>query len=1027
MRKIQYLSLASVALTIAACSQTPSGAGKDPAQKAVNGQLEVIVQGVAQAPISVIGTSGSVFSGAVTGTKDLSLPAGKYYVDGLPSAGFRDPSPTAVTVAANQTVKAYLPYVATPAASGNVAKIVITAVSDPSGALPSNAERNQPKPVTLYAAQTEEPVVVQVKATDSSGNPVANANVVVNLTELFGDHVAIIRGAATDMIGAMSAGGVKALSFRDGIMTDASGVATFTLFATYGAAAGDISGQLLLFNQPAKIVVAAENANNTSVLNEFKVFFYNIAHLYWLDEGMNENFTGQRSGKVFGLTNLFKPLAQDNLSMGDVAVNTLHSGTRLYQKQPHNLVADSGMFSFTYALDNTAKTHFVNGTYASVIHSDANGVPDIVSNPLSGMIVVAPNDNLGLKNLPITANVKVQMFAYATYGSEGAYQFPLKDFTISKTWVGSYLSITKNVDHHVLTWAGPEHHLAFVANPALPEPNTLNDSHTLASSNDPAVVAGSVFTSKVTLTIKNEGSAPVYNVTLADALPAELGAITSTATPPGATYDSITHVITWNDQNTGLPAFNTLAPGASITGTFQVYLRQKPGFAMDQAAFQKALGYEVKPTIMTAGQAYPDPYSVVNGDKLNDVTGTWFTGAPFNAGGWQAKVDFDGNAHAADVIINGVRPIFTLNKTITYPHTSPASVGDVIYYHINAVNTERTNVGDPYHALSLAYPAEFDSTLGRDNPYGRNVRLTDVFDNGLDYVSASPATQTEDETSAVSGSFAPNTYLDKGIYWDLAPLMLGGDSLSADLQLRADLPNITMFALKTLSPALRQIQDPGWQNCAYLDADNLNQPPMDRLSEAMQPWQTERRPWGDMRAPYNVLTYGLQSCIAISVIQPLQPLLEPTLRGEFTSNVPLGTIDQTVRVGDHYFLQYVIKNNGEAQAQNVVASINLSNLDGTSDHVAFTDMTTGDYLVERSNDGVTWTLDNTVHPTSVGAESVAFPALNIDSGRYVIYIVPVTATSVGTELSTAAETYSNHGTQLDPLISTDTTTVGAAF
>ncbi|HEX2864777.1 MAG TPA: hypothetical protein VHN99_09425, partial [Deinococcales bacterium] len=747
---VRYSFLTSVALIVAACGQTPQGNGGG--QQAQNGLLEVVVQGVAQAPITVSGASGAVFSGAVSGTKDLTLPAGAYFVDGAPTSGFRDPSPLSVTVGANQTVKAFVPYQAAPPPSGNVASVTIQSVTDASGALPTAWEGNSNavKPVGLYAAQTEEPVVVRVLATDAAGAPVANANVVVNLSELFGDHVAIIRGAATSMLGTMSKSAVKPLAFRDGITTDASGVATFTLFATYGASPASLESELLMFNQPAKIVVAAENGNATSVLNEFKVFFYNITHLYFT-EGNSEQYTGQRLGKTFTLTNLFKPLTVTDLTHGDSLVNTFTGGVSLYQKQPRTRIGDSmdsllpdgGTFLMTYTLDDTTHFHFVPGSFGTVLKSDASGNPMVVANGLNGQIKIAPNDGLGLTSLPLTANVHVQLWVSAFYGDEGnsisngvppfdgtttgtaaPYWFALKDFTIHKTWIGSYLSIAKTIDHHVLTWAGPEHHLAFVADPAHPEVNTLNNSHTLASSNDPAVAAGSVFTSTVTLTLKNQGNDPVYNVTLADALPAELGVITSTAVPSGATYDSNTHVITWNDQNTGLPIFNTLAPGASITATFQVYLRQKPGFAMDPAAYQKALGYQVKPIILGGGR-YPDPYAVVNGDKINDVTGTWFSGAPLGQGGWQAKVDFDGNLHSADAIVNGVRPIYTLDKTITYQPTVPASVGDVIYYHIHAVNTERTNAGEPYAALAAQYPNEFDSTLGRDNPYGRNVRITD--------------------------------------------------------------------------------------------------------------------------------------------------------------------------------------------------------------------------------------------------------------------------------------------------------------
>uniref|UniRef100_UPI00301DEB53 hypothetical protein n=1 Tax=Staphylococcus aureus TaxID=1280 RepID=UPI00301DEB53 len=92
----------------------------------------------------------------------------------------------------------------------------------------------------------------------------------------------------------------------------------------------------------------------------------------------------------------------------------------------------------------------------------------------------------------------------------------------------------KTVDHHVLTWAGPEHHLNVLSDG---RPKNRQD-YTLDAANDPAVAPGSVFTATYTITITNAGTAPAYNVTLADALPAEIGVLTTTANPAGATYDA---------------------------------------------------------------------------------------------------------------------------------------------------------------------------------------------------------------------------------------------------------------------------------------------------------------------------------------------------------------------------------------------------------------------------------------------------------------------------------------------------------
>ena len=1044
---LSLVALTSMALGIAACNQTPSPSKtpNTPTPPAVNGTLQLVLQGIPQASVNVAGKSGAVFSAAVTGLKDLSLPAGMYYVDGAPTAGFTDPTPMAVTVASGQTVKAFLPYTVNAAPTAAVKSVMVQSVTDTSGALPMNLEKNPPKPVSLYAAQTEEPVVVRVMARDAAGAPVANANVVVSLTEMFGDHVAIIRGAATSMIGSMSQSRVAPLAFRDGIISDANGVATFTLFATYGAAISnltDIPSIVMLFNQPAKIVVAAENVDNTSVLNEFKVFFYNIAHLSWMNEKGLEVYTGQRLGKTFQVTNLFKPLTPDNLVAGDPTLNTYADTAVVYEKQPHNLLSKFnnalGLMHFEYALDNSAKTHFVDGSYGSVISRDANGMPSVVSAPLGWNVKVMPNDGIGLKNLPLSTSIKTTLVVTPTYGQD-TYPFPLKDFTVTKTWVGSYLSITKNVDHHVLTWAGEQHHLRFIADPANPEPKTNQEYFTLAGSDDPAITPGSVFTSKMTVTIKNTGSAPVYNVTIADALPAELGILPGTArvttsnlqaasiSVVGSTYDSINHVVTWNDQNTGVQAFNTLAAGASISVDFQVYLRQKPGFQMDATACRLAYNYQVKP-IIPCGTAYSDPYAVFNGNQPNDVTGTWFTGAPLGQGGWEAKVDFAGEAFKTDVVINGVRPEFSLAKTLTYPAnvspTNPMRVGDVAYYNIKAVNVDLTGSGQIYNALALAYPNEFTNNAGqRDNPYGRNVRLTDVFDKGLDFISASPISAT----GTTAGGETPHQFLDKGIFWDLVPQMGGADTLSADLQLRADLPSTTTFALRTygatpvcLGPTCSV--DPAWYNCAYLDADNLNQPARLENQPAMT-WQLEKRPWISDRADkYHNLSYGLRSCVPLYVILEGKALLEPTLRGEYLTNIPLQTIDQDIYANTDFFIQYVIRNNGGVAALDLQASMKFDSLGG-GHHLKFANKTASDYLVLRSNDSLVWTLDTTVAPTVINDFDVTFSKTTLNSGRYIIYIAPVHAVMAGTEQTTATETYSNHDGQVDPLSSTDTTTV----
>jgi hypothetical protein len=61
--------------------------------------------------------------------------------------------------------------------------------------------------------------------------------------------------------------------------------------------------------------------------------------------------------------------------------------------------------------------------------------------------------------------------------------------------------------------------------------------------------------------------------------------------------------------------FDKLDPGATISATVEVYIRQKPGFCMDQDDLSTAMLYQVKPL----RSCYSDPYSLVNSKESEDV------------------------------------------------------------------------------------------------------------------------------------------------------------------------------------------------------------------------------------------------------------------------------------------------------------------------------------------------------------------------------------------------------------------------
>jgi len=939
-----------------------AGCGQPAAQPSAKAGLEITLQGISQASVQVVGGGKTVFSEVVKGSAALSLDAGTYTVDGGIVSGYKDPSPANIELKSGQTLKTILLYEkVTPTQIAPVAKLEVVSVKDGAGVLlPSNEEVNDNKKVNLYASQTEEAVCVTVKATDANGAAVAGASIVVNTTEVFGDHIAVIRGC-------VKPGQVSGTAFRDGILTDAEGLALFTLYATYGASDASMTDKVLLFSQPAKIVVAAENADNSAVLGEFKVFFYNISHLYY---GLTP--TKQRVGASFAETNLFKPL-NNFIDQGHPDLNEFAIQANLFTKQPQEKL-DIGMWIDKHfrgmvfeLVEGADKVEFVAGTY------DMKLTPTSVLD-FDGYVRIEPKAGLGLKDLPIQAKVKAILVMAEKYGDQ-KYFFPLKEFTLSKRWIGTYLSISKSVDHRVLSWAGTGH-----------------NGYTLEAANDPAIAANGVFTATMAVKVKNEGTDPAYNVTVSDALPAELGVLTATATPGGATYDGTNHVMTWNWQNTPDPKFDKLMPGEEITVSMQVYLRQKPGFAWDKDDFTKTATYQVKPIAQTP----PDPYKVVNGAALDDVTGTWYTGAPLGTG-TQVKVDYNGSAFEKDVVIWGVRPIFSIAKKLVDP-PQPMQVGNIAYFDASIQNVDRH---PRYDALMGAYPNEFNGKL-RDNPYGRDAVLTDVFDTGLDFVSAGDLNVSDDDGVNAPAAYAPNFVPDKGISWANVPLLGGGDSGTARIALRANLPSPER---PKFAEDLKWGWKPGWYNCAFLDTKNLNQP-KDYQGSDWDSW-IEMRPWFAFPLHHNnheALRYGIRACEKVFVIQPGEPWLEITTLGEFASPIPNSSPITDVHQGNTYYYGMTVFNHGTTLATGVSFNITLAG------GVASFSSAPSDHSIWESTDaGLTWGFVG--NASGATPTQVVFPTRSLDVNHVLLYFMKTTANLVGNADATGTFNYTNPGIQ----------------
>lgn len=947
-----WLWVLGLVFVLAACSQPQGSNGTNPnvpppPQTAV---LKIAVAGVDAADVVLAKGQEVLFEGTVAGQKTLELGPGTYTLDGMPVSGMIDPSPMLVVLDGGSEVTAKLEYkpMAVEGEPGIARSLEVVSVVDDRGVdLPGLPERNINKDVMIYASQTEEAVCVTLQARDENGDPAAYVPIVVNIADgtWLDDRIAIVRGCAPG-------GSVGAMGFRDGLMTDAEGMVKFTLYATFGQDGYDYAYGI------AKITAAAENSDDTNVLEEFKFYFYNIAHLWAGFDGEELVATGERTGASFERVNLFDPFPPE----GEEYPNTFWIDTAVFSKQPQfRLDRDfwekyyGGGFYIRYEIiEGADDVHFVMCD---------DPVSDTVCKDYDTNIGLQPNDDVGLEDLPISATVKATLVIVQPYG-RSIYEFDLKDYTVTKTWIGSFLKIDKQIDHHVLTWYGPE--------------------HTLDAAN--AVPAGSVFTATVTLTATNEGNAPVYDVSIADQLPAELGVIESTLNPAGGTYDATNHVVTWNYQTAGgyEPKFNQLDPGESITVTFQIYVRQKPGFCVDPEDLAAAKFYAV-PFMFgydnDGEYCYEDPYFVVNGAQQRDVTASWFTGAHEADGGFQAVVDFNGWFYEEQAIVWAVRPIFDIDKVLSNTQDWPFQVGTDAFFDITLYNLDRPEYG----ALMAKYPAEFDGSV-RDNPYGRDVKVGDGFLLGLDFNTTNALTLVDDDGVNPDQDFAPNAapgdflgFADKSMFWATIPLMGGGDVASTTLVLENNLPGIHVNVAGATAANMNQYTN----NCKLPRAD------MDASAVDMP------------EIPFrNALVID---CAWVYVLEPTDPWIELNNLGNWESFF----FDPEVKRGEDFYYLFEIKNSGTGTAEDVTLVIELDNANATI-------------------------LGGSSSHTTVAAfdgSSLSFAPFDLAPGDIALFAVVAHANAVGNNSATATVDYANPDTQapLVPYSTVETVSIQPPF
>ncbi|SDF52081.1 conserved repeat domain-containing protein [Thermus arciformis] len=756
-------------------------------------------------------------------------------------------------------------------ASGPVGAIEIVSVTDQWGQpLPVNREDNPAKDVNLYASQTEEPVCVTVRVTNG-GQPVAGARVRVSAIS-YGEHAALLyKGCETQ--------NVTELDF---VMTDANGIAKFS-FQGIGDYEG-ISPGLVKF----LISASEEGSGWTARSKEFKVFFYNITHLYLRDGGNDDalltgddvvRYSGRRTGADLGtIVNAF------NFDSNPVNRHLFRAEVR--RKQPTtDLLPITGFGYVRYEL--------VGGDVSKVDLCDISPATCAAAiNDTDGSgIYLQPKSSVHPNDLPISVRVKATLYVVVTYGSS-EYTFALKDFTFTKTWTGAALAIEKS-GPTVIGWSGTDH-----------SPNDV----TLVQSGA-GVPSGATYT--YTITVRNLSTTETANnVVVTDLLPAELGFVSASA---GGTYDPILHTVTWDYTTT--PALTSIAPGGSVSVTVTVYARHKPGYVWndkdgdmatdgDENLNEPGYYYSLRPPAYGTTSAYPDPYSFDN----------------------RAVARGDNTPEASTAKrIYVVRPFFTLTKT---PSSATVFQGDRVRFTLTATNLDRAEapISDAdYQALKAAYPVEYAAALT-----GYSLKVRDLFGEGLDFVNASPA-----------GALDPE---GKTLEWDLGDLALGA-STSIIVDLRASEEGTWGNCARLYAWNLNQfLYDPGPPPYPLWNVPPTQLEPTTGTDPRPSPPYTP-----ETANPDTVGNY-LEDCATVDVqARPTAYALAISSLGEFNS-LTGGTSTDPVAEGSDYYYRFEVRAwEGSSGPQNNV-TLQLTRTAGNSTF-AGTGVKGVDFEVELDPDG----------------------------------------------------------------------------
>lgn len=1106
MNKLKYLVLfIGMALFLAACGGNgTNGDGNGPG----TGTLAIDVTPDEAEWTVTTGEGEEVQSGQ--GDMDIEdLEAGNYSITAT-ADGYRDYGPNSFEVVADETTAA--PVTLELLEGENVENVSIVEFADVNeNTYPVLEEINPNKEAFLTAAQTEEQVGIAVEVTDADDNPVVDAPVYVNVTGDYSDSIAITPGYPF------------ATQAEQEIRTDGDGIARFTIRATNA----DLSLQEILnaivddgqdvdqfqsVFDPIKIVVTSVGGDNVAKDLEFKSFFTNMSHLYYGEgDGLNEDgvvtmdedtmlATGVRSGAEIEIPQNVWRNNQDNVH---------YFGTYADAKQPHSGPYPVGVgnamdianayYDFIYneglpdtfpsaAGSDASYPTGLEGAFFGYVEYQIDGETvsqDDDGDPLVGWdaglcdeadpgltctdsdgsgVGLVPSGDVTLEDLPIEATVTATYYFTVDYGEQtgvDAYAFPLKDYTFTKEWIGGFLTVDKHVEQHVLSWYGED--------VTLDRSDAVSDEDYLAT---------------VHVTVENDSNSDIHNVTVRDAVPAELGVVTGSIEPDSGTYDPVNHVVTWSfNQEDSL---ETIAVGDTVEFTFDVYARHKPGYCwegVDDGSFNVQPRYGAAPVefgvngdatdegaLQPAQECVPygDPYRVTNGSQNQSVTAAGFFDED-DTTGEQLVFSYTPEADESDIWV--VRPLFEITKTrISQPLMAQGASAN---FRIEVQQLDRVEIdtaNDPtwthYGDLATMYPWEFDDdTEGtgdqphaytvRNNPYAHDVEVADAFDVGLDFTNGTGFLNVDGGDIQTT---APT--VEKEVTWDAITNLPVGVTGEASITLTGNLDSANedgsanYTAVETTGATVDVDGTPyaAWQNCAYLDAPQLNQPAA-QVESTTFTWYdvNEYRPWTqdqlngqpadpddedsepvnagtklieDVEGAGTFFQYGvteLEDCANVAVFTPQQePFVTLTTNGEFNGGedasqpfVDDDNLQDGYQAGDTFVYKMTAQNAGVAQASNVVVSASIAD----TSVVEFD----GDASLYRGSPSG-WTHVETVNVSN--ASSISFSGTSLPAGQYLRVVAESVAVDTGvTDMQTQLNYANPPTTQATPLTTTEETSV----